>query len=95
VEEFCPRVPNLVKSDDDIAVDVFKLKAYLDRMQRTLDLSTHNKFHCYYWRYGRIERNPNHKHFVPKSVFAARRFPAYCSGSAYILTPHISQVRTS
>ncbi len=32
VERYCPTVLNLVKVDDDVVVNVFKLNAYLDDM---------------------------------------------------------------
>lgn len=90
VEQHCPNVPYLVKSDDDMLIDVFKLRKYL--LMKISSSQDPRKIHCYYWSYGRIERNPNKKHFVSWHHFKEKRFPAYCSGSAFILTPFISQV---
>ena len=69
-----------------------RLDHYLDKLREKEDLSTYRKFHCMLWRFGRIERDENHRHFVSRGTYADRRFPAYCSGSAYILSTHISKV---
>eukprot|EP00095_Tigriopus_kingsejongensis_P005248 snap_masked-scaffold353_size198981-processed-gene-0.10 protein:Tk05248 transcript:snap_masked-scaffold353_size198981-processed-gene-0.10-mRNA-1 annotation:"hypothetical protein CAPTEDRAFT_148283" len=95
VESHCSEVRDLVKTDDDIVVDVFKLDQYLKKM-RSLQMRfsgpQHLKFHCLFWRYGHIIRNENHKHYISPSVYSGKRFPAYCSGSAFILSTKISQV---
>ena len=40
---------NLVKSDDDMVIDVLRLDEYFKRKKRPS-----MKFHCYYWRYGQV-----------------------------------------
>lgn len=95
VESHCSQVKDLIKTDDDIIVDVFRLKQYLNQMhlmKNEFKGRQHLKFHCYYWRYGSIVRNTNHKHYVSQDTFTGRRYPAYCSGSAFILSTKISQV---
>ena len=37
-------------------------------------------------------REESHKHFIPREAFSGKRFPGYCSGSAYILSANVSKV---
>ncbi|TRY61115.1 hypothetical protein TCAL_11075 [Tigriopus californicus] len=95
VESHCSQVKDLIKTDDDMIVDVFRLSQYLKQMHIMMNSfkgREHLKFHCYYWRYGTIIRDPDKKHYVSQETFSGRRFPAYCSGSAFILSTKISQV---
>ena len=89
VKLYCSGISSLVKTDDDIVVDVFKLKNYSERV------SNSDRIFCHYWKYGRIFRDPRNKHYVSEETFAKKKFPPYCSGSAYILNAKISRVTFS
>ena len=39
-----------------------------------------------------IIRDEGHKHFISTEAFSEKRFPGYCSGSAYILSANVSKV---
>ena len=43
---------NLVKSDDDMVIDVLRLDNYFSKLKKK-NMSS-KKFHCYYWRYGQV-----------------------------------------
>ena len=93
IEEHCPDAPYLVKADDDMFIDPFRLRRYFTAVEtREGDLSQMRHFYCYHWKYGTVIRDQHRKHFLDWNTFPGRRFPAYCSGSAFILTTQISQV---
>ena len=59
VTEYCGSVDFIVKSDDDILIDIFGLEQYLKTNELTKDEA---KFHCYLWRDGvKVRTNPNNK----------------------------------
>ena len=96
IEDHCAQAPYLVKADDDMFIDPFRLKKYFKFLEsKEPDLSEMRHFHCYHWHYGAIVRDVHHKHYLSQEMFPERRFPGYCSGSAFILTTQISQVRKS
>ena len=44
---------NLVKSDDDMVIDVLRLDDYFNKLNQKKEQAS-KKFHCYYWRYGQV-----------------------------------------
>jgi hypothetical protein len=56
VDEHCKGIENLVKSDDDIVVDVFRLDSYLKKLSKAHNKTTYRRFHCYYWPYGQARK---------------------------------------
>ena len=68
VDEHCSHVENLVKTDDDIAVDVFRLDKYLAKMRKAHDMSRYRKFHCYKWRYGQVRYSNGYKVFGKNAI---------------------------
>ena len=49
-----PCKQNLVKSDDDMVIDVLRLDDYFNKLNKK---KTSKKFLCYYWRYGQVCSN--------------------------------------
>lgn len=59
VTEYCSSVKFVVKSDDDILIDVFGLRAYLKVYEQT---KPEAKFHCYLWKEGvKVRTDPEDK----------------------------------
>ncbi|XP_064481208.1 beta-1,3-galactosyltransferase 1-like [Ornithodoros turicata] len=79
--ENCPGAKHVVKIDDDIVVNVYRLDAYLNDTfsKRTGD------FHCLTWHNMGVIRDPNSPWYLSKELYPKNRFPAYCSGSAMFL----------
>ncbi|XP_001355921.3 UDP-GlcNAc:betaGal beta-1,3-N-acetylglucosaminyltransferase 9-like [Drosophila pseudoobscura] len=79
----CPRCKYILKTDDDMFINVPKLLAFLDKHQdkRTI--------------YGRLAkkwkpiRNKKSKYYVSVDQFAAGVFPSFTTGPAYVLTGDI------
>ncbi|XP_041452276.1 beta-1,3-galactosyltransferase 5-like [Drosophila obscura] len=83
VDTHCPRVKYILKTDDDMFINVPKLLDFIDehKDKRTI--------------YGRLaeeqepERNRGSKYFVPYHQFRGAEFPKYTTGGAYLLTGDI------
>ncbi|XP_041452226.1 beta-1,3-galactosyltransferase 5-like [Drosophila obscura] len=83
VNTHCPRVKYILKTDDDMFINVPKLLDFIDghKDKRTI--------------YGRVveeqepERNMGSKYFVPYHQFRGAEFPKYTTGGAYLLTGDI------
>ena len=67
-----------LKTDDDSFVHV-------GRLMRALDTSKPD-----YWgkvhRNSKVIRDPDHKWYVSKAMYAGDRYPEYCSGAGYVLS---------
>ncbi|XP_054721314.1 beta-1,3-galactosyltransferase 5-like [Uloborus diversus] len=80
-KEFCPNVQYVLKTDDDMYINVPNL---IDFLIKTPTKS--NIMYGYLFRKAKPNRNPSHKWFVPKSQFAADMFPDYLSGTGYVMS---------
>ncbi|GBP67836.1 Lactosylceramide 1,3-N-acetyl-beta-D-glucosaminyltransferase [Eumeta japonica] len=81
VDEYCPRVPRLLKTDDDMFINVPRL---LDFVARTAnDTRT-------IWgkvvRRSLPKRAPSSKYYVPPQQYPARVFPDFATGPAYLVS---------
>ena len=78
---YCPQAHHIVKMDQDIAVDVFRLHDLLQTMPRRMTIiGTH-------FIGTKPIRDPASKWFVSKKVFAPDDYPTYMPGSLYVITP--------
>ncbi|CAN8002832.1 unnamed protein product, partial [Ixodes hexagonus] len=81
----CPSAKYIVKMDDDIVINLYKLLGYLD--QRTE--SEPPAFHCCVWDGMPVIRHPKSPWYLSKKVYPNNVFPRYCSGSAVIFRSSI------
>ncbi|OWF42017.1 beta-1,3-galactosyltransferase 1-like [Mizuhopecten yessoensis] len=85
VSSYCYNATYALKTDDDIMVNIFKLVSKLtsdieNRLGKT-DLIL-----CNQWLRMKVLRDKKSKWYIPKEDFEPNYFPAYCSGSAFILS---------
>ena len=79
------RVRYVMKTDDDIFVNIFNVLSHLSRVD--VEEPTLNRtVMCLLWTRMKVVRNSNSKWYIPKRDFAPDFFPQYCSGSAFIYT---------
>ena len=52
-----PSNQNLVKSDDDMVIDVLRLDDYFNKLNKKNKNAASKKLYCYYWRYGQVGSN--------------------------------------
>ncbi|XP_070383765.1 N-acetyllactosaminide beta-1,3-N-acetylglucosaminyltransferase 3-like [Dermacentor albipictus] len=82
VTEYCPNVRTIVKIDDDVGVQPFQLRQYLD-----VELPKNNdSIHCYVWAHNDVYRDPSSKYCVPEDDLVQDVYPLYCSGRSMIMT---------
>ena len=99
ISDNCPRVPYVLKTDDDVFVNVFSFARHLVRLtyqnQRTRTKVTNERpgyfLSCLLWYRMKVVRDQNSKWFVPKHVWQQEYFPPYCSGAAYIFSGPTAQ----
>ncbi|XP_075728651.1 acetylgalactosaminyl-O-glycosyl-glycoprotein beta-1,3-N-acetylglucosaminyltransferase-like [Rhipicephalus microplus] len=82
VTEHCPNVRNIVKIDDDVTVQPFELRRYLDR---TLPLKV-SSIHGFVFVDMDVIRHHGSKYCIPEDELAMDTYPLYCSGRAMIMT---------
>ncbi|KFM67692.1 Beta-1,3-galactosyltransferase 2, partial [Stegodyphus mimosarum] len=81
VSDFCPNVQYVLKTDDDMYVNVPNLIKSLLRLP-----VKSNVMYGVLFRKAKPNRNSLAKWFVPKSQFEADTFPDYLSGTGYVMT---------
>ncbi|XP_074641082.1 beta-1,3-galactosyltransferase 5-like isoform X2 [Tubulanus polymorphus] len=79
--ERCPHAKYLLKLDDDILVDAFRL---LELLGSFTD-STKRSLICYVVEDLPLIRDKTARHYVSKTEYFDDRFVDYCSGAAYII----------
>ncbi|KAL3178863.1 hypothetical protein MRX96_009531 [Rhipicephalus microplus] len=83
----CPRVPYVVKMDDDIVINLTKLVAYLKQRKRTEPPA----FHCYVWTNMQVERSTDSPWYLSKKMYRKRFFSRYCSGSVVLFANRVME----
>lgn len=85
----CRHAKFILKSDDDIFVNMFNLVGHLKSMLEFRGGEMSRLLLCLVWYRMKVIRDPKSKWFIPKSEFQEDYFPTYCSGSAYIMTSDV------
>lgn len=76
----------VLKSDDDIIVNMFHLHRHLKRLL-VYDPSIENRtIMCYVYKRMRVIRKKTSKWYVSKREYKDDRFKTYCSGAAFVLS---------
>ena len=82
---FCPSASYVIKTDDDVIIDVFKL---IDWIVANVKGDT-NTYYCRLLAHQEPHRNPQDKWHVSFKDFPRRKFPKFCSGGAYSTTMNV------
>ncbi|CAN7976508.1 unnamed protein product, partial [Ixodes persulcatus] len=81
----CPSAKYIVKMDDDIVLNLYKLLRYID--QRTE--SEKPAFHCCVWNGMPVLRHTMSPWYLSEKLYPPNVFPTYCSGSTVIFRSSI------
>ena len=89
IAAYCHNITYILKTDDDILVNIFLLAKQLN------DLHQHNFgrqdfIMCNVWTGMRAIRDRRSKWFVPRREFPRDTYPSYCSGSAFVMSPDLA-----
>jgi len=91
VSSYCRHAEFLLKSDDDIFINIFRLVAHLQRLsQQHGSGPVRELLLCLVWYRMKVIRDTRSKWYISPTEFTADVFPTYCSGSAFILTPDVA-----
>ncbi len=89
----CSHVTYVLKTDDDVFVNIFALLQYLVNIDRNsskesgvISSPRHQEdfISCLIWHKMQVDRNPESKWFVPNGIWNETYFPPYCSGAAFL-----------
>jgi len=90
VSTYCKHVTFVLKSDDDVVVNMLSLVPYLDTIQNNHSNHSAQSLLLGAVRYDApVGRDSRDKWYVARDEFADAHFPPYCKGAAYIMSPDI------
>lgn len=88
VSKYCSDVKYVIKSDDDILIDMHALMDQLNSTQ-VKEYGTRNVLMCNQWLRMKVIRDKTSKWYISKEEFPEDFFPPYCSGSVFIMTSDV------
>lgn len=85
VSRYCDNVTFVIKSDDDILID---MHALMEQMNSTeiKSYGTKNLIMCNQWVRMKVIRDKKSKWYISEEEFPDEFFPPYCSGSVFIMS---------
>jgi len=86
VSSYCMHAKFLLKSDDDIFVNIFSLVRHLQQ----ISVERKKLLLCLVWYQMKVMRNPRSKWYLSPTEYPSDYFPTYCSGSAFIMSPDVA-----
>ena len=89
ISRYCMHAKFLLKSDDDIFVNMYKLIAYLKTMVKDRGIIK-KLLLCHVFYKQPVMRNPKSKWYVSPIEYKPNSYPIYCSGSAFVLTTDVA-----
>lgn len=85
VSKHCDNVTYVIKSDDDILIDMHALMAQMNSTE-IKSYGTQNLIMCNQWVRMKVIRDKKSKWYISKEEFPDDFFPPYCSGSIFIMS---------
>jgi len=90
VSAHCRHAEFLLKSDDDIFINMFSLVTHLQKISSQRGKPVRELLLCHVWYGWKVMRDPRSKRYLSPSEFADDVVPVYCSGSSFIMTPDVA-----
>jgi beta-1,3-N-acetylglucosaminyltransferase 5 len=81
VQTYCNSVPLVMKTDDDIYVQIPRLFTTLEPIK-----GTNNAIYGTVFKNHKVYRSVSSKYCVPRELYSHSHFPDFCVGEAYIMT---------
>ncbi|ELT90318.1 hypothetical protein CAPTEDRAFT_101296, partial [Capitella teleta] len=81
ISQYCNNAPYIVKTDDDVFVNMYSLQNHLMQLK---DAGFKSNLILCKFAYHRVERHG--KWAISKEVFPGDRYPRYCSGLGYVFS---------
>ena len=86
----CPNATFILKTDDDIFVNIFNLMNHLQSYNDIHQGGVNKLLLCLVWHRMKVIRDSKSKWYLSKTEFKPDYFPTYCSGSAYIMSTDVA-----
>lgn len=87
ISRHCHRVPYVMKTDDDMLINMFTILNHLHTLTHIYpNEAWHLTLACFVWKRMRVTRDPTSKWFVSPIEYPFEYFENYCSGSAFFIT---------
>lgn len=90
VSENCPNTVYVLKTDDDIVVDIHRvvrlMRSYIEHKWGKTNILA-----GYIWPHMNVDRNKSSKWYTSEEEFPSAFFLKYCSGSAYLMSTDVVQ----
>ncbi|KAH9504842.1 Beta-1,3-galactosyltransferase 1 [Bulinus truncatus] len=87
---YCTNSEFVLKTDDDILIDIV---SFIDDLYTNIlpkRKSRTDLILCNLWTRMKVIRDPKSKWFISKEEFPGEYFPAYCSGSAFLISSELA-----
>lgn len=92
ISRHCRRVPYILKTDDDMLVNMFVVVNHLYTLTYVYPQEAwRSTIACLLWTRMRVTRDPSSKWFVTADEYPYEHFASYCSGSAFLFTQDLVQ----
>lgn len=88
---YCSQADYILKSDDDILVNIHRLVRYLREVVEP-QYGRRRLILCNQWLRMKILRDKKSKWYIPEEEFPGDYFPPYCSGSAFLLSGDMARL---
>ncbi|CAH1782622.1 unnamed protein product [Owenia fusiformis] len=85
VTNYCKTAKFILKTDDDIFVNIFILIKHL-KARLEHDIGTSNLILCHIWFRMHVVRDKRSKWYISEAEYEPNVFPPYCSGAAFVLS---------
>ena len=90
ISSYCRHATFLLKTDDDIFVNIFSLVTHLQRISQQRSKPVTELLLCLVWYHMKVIRDTRSKWYISATEYPDNVFPTYCSGSAFIMTPDVA-----
>ena len=90
VSQFCRRAAFILKTDDDIFVNIFNVASHLQGLEKREGRVT-KLLLCLVWYRMKVVRDPKSKWYLSRAEFKEDYFPTYCSGSAFMMSTDVAE----
>lgn len=85
----CMHARFVLKTDDDVFVNMFVLVRHLRQLEATDGRPVRGLLQCMVWRRMKVVRDPKSKWYISREEYRPNFFPTYCSGLAFLLSTDV------
>ena len=84
--ENCKNVKYIIKVDDDVFLNIFKVADFIAELNQKNINETSRSFYCCFHIDEQVVRNPEKRWYVSRTQYKQNIYPLYCNGMALLYT---------